>query len=271
MTSKTSQSRIPRNTAETLQKPLRHALSRSPREAAGKPGQYSSSVKDLSVTDALNRLKALPVAERPRERLLREGAERMSDQELLALVLGSGTRTCSLGELTRAVLDLFDRRGDMPRVEDLLVLKGLGSAKAATLSAACEFARRVYVPRGRRIRVPADVLPVVQHYADRKQELFIAVSLNGAHEVIASRVISIGLVNRTLVHPREVYADAVVDRAAALVAAHNPPSGRVEPSSEDREVTRKLAQAGETLGIRLLDHIVFTTDAYYSFLENAEL
>ena len=228
-------------------------------------------MNDLTVTETLNRLKALPAAERPRERLLREGAERMSDQELLALILGSGSRSCSLGQLTRAVLDLFDRRGAVPDLTELLVIEGLGAAKAATLAAACEFSRRVYVPRGRRIRIPSDVLPVVQHYADRKQELFIAVSMNGAHEVIASRVISVGLVNRTLVHPREVYADAVVDRAAALVVAHNHPSGRVEPSAEDREVTGKLAKAGETLGIRLLDHIVFTTEAYYSFLENGEL
>ncbi len=228
-------------------------------------------MRDLSVTESLDRLKTLPAAERPRERLLREGPQRMSDQELVALLLGSGTRTHCLGALSAAVLELFDRHREPPQIEELMVLEGLGAARAATLTAACELGRRLYVPRGRRIRVPADIVPVVGHYADRKQEVFIAVSLNGAHEVIASRVISVGLVNRTLVHPREVFADAVVDRAAAVVVAHNHPSGRVEPSTEDREVTRKLVQAGETLGIRLLDHVVFTTDNYYSFLEHGEL
>ncbi len=228
-------------------------------------------MKELTVTESLNRLKSLPPSERPRERLLREGAARISDQELMALMLGSGTRAQGLGELSRAVMDLVDAHREFPQIEDLLAIPGLGEARAATLTAAFELARRVYVPRGHRIRVPADVLPVVQHYADRKQELFIAVSLNGAHEVLAARVISIGLVNRTLVHPREVFADAVVDRAAALLVAHNHPSGHVEPSSEDREVTRKLILAGETLGIRILDHVVFTDRSYYSFLEHGEL
>ncbi|HUX11678.1 MAG TPA: JAB domain-containing protein, partial [Spirochaetia bacterium] len=145
------------------------------------------------------------------------------------------------------------------------------SAKAALLSAAIEFSRRQLCPERRRIAFPADVLPLVRHFADRKQEHFISLSLNGAHEVSAVRVVSVGLVNRTIVHPREVYADPVTDRASAVIVCHNHPSGNVDPSSEDREVTRRLAAAGETLGIPLLDHVVFSERAYYSFLEHGEI
>ena len=115
------------------------------------------------------------------------------------------------------------------------------------------------------------MLPAIRHYADRKQEHFLSVSLNGAHEIIAVRVVSIGLVNRTIVHPREVFADPLTDRAAAVVVAHNHPSGQVQPSMEDRDVTRRLKSAGDTLGMKLLDHVVFSTLGYYSFLEHGEL
>ena len=134
-----------------------------------------------------------------------------------------------------------------------------------------ELARRYIAPAKVRIAFPVDVLPLISHFADRKQEYFLAVSLNGAHEVIATRVVSIGLVNRTVVHPREVYADPITDRAAAIVVAHNHPSGCVDPSREDRDVTRRLVSAGQTLGIQLLDHVIFSTAGYYSFLEKGEL
>jgi DNA repair protein RadC len=139
------------------------------------------------------------------------------------------------------------------------------------IAASLEFARRILCPGTHRIRFPADVLPLVRHYADRKQEHFLSLSLNGAHEVAATRVVSVGLVNRALVHPREVFAEALVDRAAAVVVAHNHPSGNVEPSPEDREVTIRLQKAGRTLGIALLDHIVFSQTGYFSFLEQGEL
>jgi DNA repair protein RadC len=111
------------------------------------------------------------------------------------------------------------------------------------------------------------VLPLIRHYADRKQEHFICVSLNGANEVIATRVVSVGLVNKTQVHPREVFADSITDRATAVIVAHNHPSGSLEPSREDFEITDRIKSPGEVLGIRLLDHIVFNQKGYYSFCE----
>ena len=114
-------------------------------------------------------------------------------------------------------------------------------------------------------------MPLVSHLADRKQEHFICISLNGAHEVIASRVITIGLVNATQVHPREVFCDPICDRASAVIVAHNHPSGQLEPSNADRLVTKNLKEAGELLGIRLLDHVIFSSAGFYSFADKAEL
>jgi DNA repair protein RadC len=189
----------------------------------------------------------------------------------LSVIIGSGTRGASVTAISRSVLELCDATGGPPTVAALQAIRGLGTAKASVIAAALEFARRMLCPERRRIGFPAEVIPVIQHYADRKQEHFLCVSLNGAHEVIACRVVSIGLVNRTVVHPREVFADAITDRAAAVLVAHNHPSGNVIPSPDDRDVTARLRSAGNTLGVQVLDHIVFSTTGYYSFLEHGEL
>jgi DNA repair protein RadC len=118
---------------------------------------------------------------------------------------------------------------------------------------------------------PTDVLPLVRHYADRKQEHFICISINGANEVITTRVVSVGLVNKTQVHPREVFADPITDRASAIIVAHNHPSGGLLPSQEDLEITKQLTSAGEVLGIKVLDHMIFNDKGYYSLLEKGEI
>ncbi|MCA1754290.1 MAG: DNA repair protein RadC [Spirochaeta sp.] len=216
------------------------------------------------------RMAEVPLDSRPRERLFAGGAAGLSDTELITILLGSGVKGRPVHAVAAEVVALFDR-GGVPGLPDLELIPGMGPAKAAVVAAALEFSRRVYAPLPHRIRFPSDVYPLIRHYGDRKQELFLVLSMNGAHEVTATRIVSMGLVNRTLVHPREVFAEAIVDRATAVIVAHNHPSGRTEPSPEDREVTERLRRAGETLGIRLLDHIVFGPDRYYSFLENGDM
>jgi DNA repair protein RadC len=198
---------------------------------------------------------------------------RLSDLELVAVLLGRGSRSKPLFALASEVLSLVDatEAGELNTRTLAGAVRGLGEARAATIVAALEFARRLLCPAHKRICFPVDALPLLQHYADRKQECFLCISLNGAHEVIAVRVVSIGLVNRTVVHPREVYADPLTDRAAAVLIAHNHPSGNVRPSAEDREVTRRIHDAGKVLGIPMLDHLIFSTKGYYSFLENGEI
>ena len=110
-----------------------------------------------------------------------------------------------------------------------------------------------------------------RHYADRRQEHFICVSVNGANEVIATRVVSVGLVNKTQVHPREVFADPITDRASSIIVAHNHPVGDLTPSKVDIEITKQLKSAGEILGIRVLDHIIFNEKGYCSLLEKCEI
>jgi len=216
-------------------------------------------------------VRELPEALRPREMLLAHGPGYLSDIQLLSVLLGSGTREKGVTALSREVLELLESTGFRAGMESLQAVSGLGKAKAGVILASLELARRSLCPEKRKIRSPGDVYPLVAHYGDRKQEYFLCLSLNGAHEVTAVRVVSIGLVNRTVVHPREVFADPLADRAAAVVCCHNHPSGVLDPSPEDREVTLRLKQAGELLGIPLLDHVIFGREGYFSFLETGVL
>ncbi len=219
----------------------------------------------------MKKVKEMPVFSRPREKLQEKGAKALSDRELLAILLDSGSPNRDVLTLAERVLKILDATSANPTLEQLQAVDGIGPAKATTILAALEFARRRIRPEGFKIGVPPDVLPLIQHIADRKQEHFMCISLNGAYEVIAVRTVSVGLVNKTQVHPREVYADPLTDRATAIIVAHNHPTGNLEPSKDDITITRQLKSAGETLGIRLLDHIIFSHKGYYSFLESAKL
>lgn len=219
----------------------------------------------------MKKIRDIPKFDRPREKLQQKGAEGLSDLELMAILLGRGIKDHDVLTVADRILKALDGNKGQVNLEELQKIEGVGLAKATLIAAALEFARRRIRPEGLRISFPADVLPLIQHYADRKQEHFICISINGANEVIASRVVSVGLVNRTQVHPREVFADPITDRASAIIIAHNHPSGGLTPSREDIEITKQLKAAGETLGIRLLDHIIFNHKGHYSFLENGEL
>ena len=119
-----------------------------------------------------------------------------------------------------------------------------------------------------KIQSPADTYLALKKYRNKQKEHFLVLTLKGAHEVIAVRLVSIGLVNRTIVHPREVFWWAIKDNACVIILAHNHPSGNVDPSPEDREITKRLQQAGEILGIEVLDHLIIAKSGYYSFLEH---
>ncbi len=219
----------------------------------------------------MKKIRDLPEHERPREKLLAKGARALSDEELLAVLIGKGTRGHDVLSLSRRLIKVIDEKGTALKAEDIMVLEGIGTAKAALIAAAFEFVRRRIRPEGVKIQSPADVLPLLRHYAERKQEHFLAVSLNGASEVMTVRVVTIGLINMSHVHPREVFADVITERASSLIVAHNHPSGSLVPSEQDRAVTVQLKKAGEILGIKLLDHIVFSRRGYYSFLEHGEI
>ncbi len=209
--------------------------------------------------------------DRPRERMISRGVTTLSDRDLLAAILGSGNSSGSVYALSDRVLAVLEEHNFRPSFENLLEISGMGVAKSALVTAAIELGRRIVAPREYRIRYPVDVIPLLQHYADRSQEHFLCISLNGAHEVLGIHIVSVGLVNRTLVHPREVFVHALTERAAAVIIAHNHPSGNVEPSQEDHAVTRNLVEAGEIVGVRVLDHIIFSVRGHYSYLETGML
>lgn len=213
----------------------------------------------------------IPTMDRPREKLHRKGPRALSDQELLAILLGSGSRGEDVMRVAARILAALDGGRVEPQTAELQKIKGVGPAKAAIIAAALEFARRRIRPEGVTVTEPPSVLPLIRHYADRKQEHFLCISLSGAKEVLATRVVSIGLVDQTPVHPREVFADPIVDRAAAIIVAHNHPGGSLTPSEQDLAMTRRLAAAGNTLGIELLDHIIFNTRGYYSLKEHHQI
>ncbi|MDR1930090.1 MAG: DNA repair protein RadC [Treponema sp.] len=202
---------------------------------------------------------------KPRERLLKAGPEALSDRELLAILLNTGIRGKNVLFLADEVLEKLDRSRDIPPVKELALITGLGCSKACGVVSMLELGRRRWGRQEVKIRFPQDAYRLVRHYADRRQERFICISLNGAHEVLAVRVVTVGLVNRTIVHPREVFSDPIQDRASAVCVAHNHPSGKLNPSREDDEITRRLKDAAEILGIRFLDHLIFSEDSFYSY------
>jgi DNA repair protein RadC len=217
------------------------------------------------------KVKDLPLNERPREKLLEKGAKALSDQELLAIILGKGTQKNDVLSLSKKIVKVIDAKGLEFQAKDIIEIDGIGEAKATAISAAFEFVRRRIKPEGLKIKFPADILPLIRHYGDRKQEHFICVSINGANEVMNVRVVTIGLVNKSHVHPREVFADVIAERASAVIVAHNHPNGDLMPSNEDIQITKRLKEAAIILGLNLLDHIIFNTKGYYSFAEKNEL
>ena len=216
-------------------------------------------------------IEQIPEADRPREKLLKKGARALSDQELLAVLLGKGTTKMDVMTLATELARVIDEKGLEVKADDLTKYEAVGRAKATLILAAIEFARRRIKPEGAKIETPADLLPHVRHYADRKQEHFLCATINGANEILNIRVVSIGLIDRSPVHPREVFADALTDRASAVIVAHNHPSGSLEPSPSDINITAQLKDAGTIIGIELLDHIIFNRTGYFSFLEEGKL
>jgi DNA repair protein RadC len=238
---------------------------------------YPAFIEEIEVRDGAAGIglipgpRSLPPEDRPRERLLSGGPQNLSDRDLLAILLNVGVRGKNVTILAQELLDRLDRQKDIPPVEELCRLTGVGATKASAIVAMLEFGRRKWGAAGVRIKHPSDTYTLIRHYADRRQEQFICLSLNGAHEVLATRIVTVGLVNRTIVHPREVFADPLLDRASAVIVAHNHPSGNLAPSAEDDEITFRLKGVAGLLGIHFLDHVVFSNNAYYSYRQNGRI
>ena len=206
-----------------------------------------------------------------RELTLKHGIAYPTDEELLMLIIGYGTRSMPVGKLARTVADSINTMNPENLMNGLLSIKGLGEGKALAVLAALEFGRRRNSYKNAVIKSPKDVIPFVQMYSIQTREHFICITLNGGHEIIQIRIVSIGTVNRTLVHPREIFSEALMEHAAAIIVCHNHPSGNCEPSDEDIKTTQMLLNASEIVGIPLLDHIIIDRHTYFSFLERGVL
>ena len=206
-------------------------------------------------------------ADRPREKLACYGAERLSDLELLMAIIGSGNAKADVGVIARRVLRLLREKDGELVYSDLRGVVGLGEAKIPVILASLELAKRYLVDSDRPVvDSPEKAVALLANIRDKKQEHFVCLTLDGASRLVAQRVITIGTLTASLVHPREVFADAITDRAASIIVAHNHPSGSLEISQADRDVTDRLIEAGKLLGITLIDHIVVTKSKYRSIV-----
>ncbi|MDD4483474.1 MAG: DNA repair protein RadC [Methanoregula sp.] len=217
-------------------------------------------------------MKEVPENDRPREKIAKKGVLTLSDTELVEAILGRGVKDRDVRAIARDITAFLGDRSGEVRYEDILSINGIGPSKAAQIVASLELGRRCYQePAAAIVKKPEDVLPLVAPYRDKQQEHFICISMTGAGEVIRSRVVTIGILNHSLVHPREVFAEAITDRAASVICVHNHPSGSLDASPQDIAITRQLSEAGALLGIQLLDHIIVTKGGYSSLKEQGLL
>lgn len=223
-------------------------------------------------------LKKLPLEERPREKMMHLGAMVLSNSELLAIIIRTGTRDASAIDVSRKVLGTLE--GDFSELsqatlEELCAVEGIGESKACQILAAIELGKRLNatsIKRKVRLASPKDVIRYFSaELSQLRVEKFIGVFLNTKSEVINWDVISVGTLNAAIVHPREVYSRALKRSAASLLVLHNHPSGHPAPSREDRLITERLDEVGKIMGIPLIDHIIIGYNDYYSFKEENQL
>lgn len=195
---------------------------------------------------------------RPREKLQAKGVEALSDYELLMAIIGSGNAQADVTKIARDVLKIL-RRDHTLTMEALGHVKGLGSAKISELVASYELASRYLLDSDQPIiDSPEKAVEQLTDIRDKKQEYFVCLTLDGANRLIAKRIITVGTLTSSLVHPREVFADAITDRAASIIVAHNHPSGSLTPSQADNDITLRLKESAKLLGINFIDHIIIT-------------
>jgi len=218
-------------------------------------------------------VRDLPRQERPRERLQKFGPEALSAQELLALVIGRGIPKKSVISIAQELLTRFGnvKAISQATIEELSQIKGIGLAKAAQIKACFELGKREDLELEMinfDIKNPESVVKAIRaSIKDKAKEHFKLILLNPRNKIIRISTISIGTLNASLVHPREVFKDAIVHSAASVVLAHNHPSGDPEPSEDDVTITKRLIEAGKILGIEVIDHIIITKNGFFSFKE----
>ena len=223
----------------------------------------------------LKTIKELHKDDKPREKLLKKGAEALRNDELLAVLLGSGIQGKDVRKLSKEIVALMDRhfegQSEPLTLKELCNIHGLGLAKASQIIASIELSRRYLIRTNKRIASAEDVYGELKAFSAKQQEHFLSITLDGASHIINVRTVFIGTLNQSLVHPREVFADAIADRAAGIIIAHNHPSGTLSPSRADMQITDRLKEVAKLVGIELLDHVILAKEGYYSFSDEGLL
>lgn len=217
-------------------------------------------------------IRDLPKEERPRERLVKFGEQALSAQELLQVILGRGSAGESVAITAQKLLSQFGSLQKLAEasIEELSSVKGIGPAKAAQIKAVFEIGRRLSIQtppyKSKELTDPKKAYQLIKNkLKDYHKEHFYIIVLNSRNHSIAE--VSVGSLNASIVHPREVFAEAIKNKAASVIFAHNHPSGDTEPSAEDLAITKRLAEAGKILGIEIIDHIIVSKSEYFSFKE----
>lgn len=206
-----------------------------------------------------------------RELTLANGISYPNDEELVMLILGRGTKSNPIESLAEEVTKAINSSNEENLIRNLTQLNGMGESRALIIAAALELGRRRRGILRAAIQYPGDVVPYLKQYSLMPTEHFITVTVNGAKEILSTRVVSVGTISRALIHPREVFAAAVAEYASGIICCHNHPCGQCYPSEADIASTKVLQQASQVLGISFMDHIIITGSGYFSFLEHGML
>lgn len=205
--------------------------------------------------------------DRPREKLKAKGAAALSDFELLQALIGSGNKQADVATIARRTKKLLQQHGPDITYEQLQEVTGLGAAKITELLASLELSKRYLIDEEKPIiDSPEKAAEQLNDIRNKKQEHFVVITLDGANRLINKRTITIGTLTASLVHPREVFADAITDRAASIIVGHNHPSGNLQPSKADKEITTRLKEVGELLGIHIIDHLIINKSSHKSLM-----
>jgi DNA repair protein RadC len=212
-------------------------------------------------------IKSLDKIDKPREKMKKRGVSALTNIELVSVLIGSGVKGKGVFKVSKEILEILEKNISNIDLEKLMNIDGVGMAKACKIIAAIELSKRFLMKKDITITKAEDVYKLVQDIGYKKQEYFIVITLDGANHFIHKRVVFIGTLNQSIVHPREVFSDAITDRAASVILVHNHPSGNLNPSEDDLKTTSRLVEAGKILGIKVLDHVIVSKEGYFSFEE----
>lgn len=203
-------------------------------------------------------IKDISKEDRPREKLLARGVSALSSEELLQVIIGSGVQGHDVVKISKELLKLLEANNGKLTLDEISAIKGVSTATTSKLLASLEVANR-FTKTGTKIREIEDVAMILSDIRNKKQEHFVVLTLDGADRLIDRHIVSIGTVNASLIHPRDVFTLALQDNAASIIVAHNHPGGALEPSSADIDVTGRLRDAGKLLGIAMQSHVIITS------------